>query len=195
VKNRVLDINNLSFSYKKDKYIFSNFSFSLDIGQVVSIVGESGSGKSTLFNLIANELKPNSGQIVATKSISQVYQDPYSSFHSSYSIINQIKDVANIEKIDSYLSILNINMELLLKKPYELSGGQLQRASILRALLMRPKLLLIDEPTSALDNVTSLEVMRLLMSFLDDFAILLITHDNALAKWCSDNIINIGELS
>jgi peptide/nickel transport system ATP-binding protein len=72
-----------------------------------------------------------------------------------------------------------------------LSGGQLQRASILRALLLKPDLLLADEPTSALDNVVALEVMHLLIKLLPKFGILLITHDEDLALWCSDEIIRL----
>jgi peptide/nickel transport system ATP-binding protein len=59
---------------------------------------------------------------------------------------------------------------------------------------MKPDLLLADEPTSALDNVIALDVMKLLIKFLDRFGILLITHDDEMATWCSDKIINIGEL-
>jgi len=75
-----------------------------------------------------------------------------------------------------------------MEKPHKLSGGQLQRCSILRALLQEPDLILADEPTSALDNITQLEVMKLLMGFLDRVGILLITHDEDLATWCCDSI-------
>jgi peptide/nickel transport system ATP-binding protein len=191
MSSKVLEINDLSFAYDNKKAIFKNFNLTLKLGEVISIVGESGSGKTTLFNLITNELKPNSGDIVTLGNIAQVYQDPYSSFIDSYSIINQIQDVASIENLDFYLQKLNITQQIIKSKPYQLSGGQLQRASILRALLIKPKLLLVDEPTSALDNITSLEVMRLMLGFLDSFGMLLITHDNNLAKWCSDKIVDI----
>ena len=91
------------------------------------------------------------------------------------------------------LNRLDLSKDLLDKKPHQLSGGQLQRCSILRAVLMKPDLLLADEPTSALDNIVALETMRLLVSFLDKFGILLITHDNDLALWCSDQIIRIDQ--
>ena len=190
----VLEIENLSFGYNKTNLIYDNFSLTLNKGDVVSIVGESGSGKSTLFELITDNLKPISGTINKKKTAT-IYQDPYTSFHPTYSIIKQIKDVVGQKKLDAdldfYLGKLMVDKELLYKQPKSLSGGQLQRCSILRALLLEPELLLADEPTSALDNITTLEVMKLLISFLDKFAILLITHDNDLASWCSDKIIDI----
>ncbi len=187
---RVLEIKNLSFGYQKDKLLYKNFNLEVKRGEIVSIVGESGSGKSTLFELIIGEVKPFSG-IIKKGKIAQVFQDPYSSFQPSYSIINQIEDVAEIENLDKNLEKLNLSKELIYKKPYELSGGELQRCSILRALLMKPDLLLADEPTSALDNIVQMGVMKSLVKLINEFSILLITHDRDLAKWCSDRIISI----
>lgn len=186
----VLEIRSLRFGYTQDRLLFDDFNLSLESGKLVSIVGESGRGKSTLFDLITGELKPLAGSIKKEKT-AQIYQDPYSSFHHTYSIRSQIKDVASLEGIDELLPKLGLSNDLLDKKPFELSGGQLQRCSILRAVLMRPKLILADEPTSALDNITALEVMKLLLNFLDRAGILLITHDLDLAKWCSDEIVYI----
>ena len=155
------------------------------------IVGESGAGKSTLFELILQNLKPMKGRVLVTQKISQVFQDPYSSFHPSYTLLNQIKDVADTAEIDKYLQSLNLDYKLLEKLPHKLSGGQLQRASILRAILMKPDLLLLDEPTSALDNVVQLDVMKMLINYLDDMGMLLITHDMNLASWCADEVIRI----
>ena len=188
--NNILEIKNLSFGYKKDFLLYDDFSLDLKKGEVKAIVGASGAGKSTLFELILNNLKPFSGKIKSSDA-SQVFQDPYSSFHPSYSLLNQIKDVAKLDKINDYLKNLNLKYELLLKLPHELSGGQLQRASILRAMLMKPKLLLLDEPTSALDNIIQLEVMNMLVKNLKNMGMLLITHDIELAKWCADEIIMI----
>jgi peptide/nickel transport system ATP-binding protein len=86
---------------------------------------------------------------------------------------------------------MGITTQLLDKLPHELSGGQLQRCSILRALLMQPDLLLCDEPTSALDNIIQLDVMKILMKYLDKIGILLITHDMDLAHWASDRVISL----
>ncbi len=189
--NNVLEIKNLDFAYNKDKFIYKNFNLSLEKGFIKSIVGSSGSGKSTLFELITNNLKALKGEIKASKTAC-IYQDPYSSFHPSYSIIEQIFDViaqSERKQINSFLKDLSLEKDLLEKKPHELSGGQLQRCSILRALLMKADLLLIDEPTSALDNIVAVDVMNLLIKFLPNYAILLITHDLELALWCSDEIV------
>jgi len=188
VLENVLEIEALSFGYKKDVLLFEKLSLSLKKGEIKAIVGASGAGKSTLFELIVGNLKPLGGTIVASK-ISEVFQDPYSSFHPSYSLLNQIQDVANIEDMQAYLGKMKMDAALLNKLPHELSGGQLQRASILRAMLMKPSLLLLDEPTSALDNVIQLEVMNMLIENMSECGMLLITHDMELAKWCADEII------
>lgn len=186
----VLDVANLTFGYTKDKILIENLSLTLKQGELIAVVGESGAGKSTLFELILKNLKPISGEIKVS-ACSEVFQDPYSSFHPSYSLLNQIKDVAPLDELHHYLKSMNLEYKLLEKLPHELSGGQLQRASIIRAMLMKPDLLLLDEPTSALDNVIQLEVMSMLMKHLDRMGMLLITHDLELAKWCADRVIKI----
>lgn len=187
----VLKIENLKFGYTKNVLLFDEFSLELKKGEIVSIVGESGKGKSTLFDLIAGLKKPMEGSIKSS-SLSFIFQDPYSSFHSSYSIKNQIEDVAKGElDMDMLEQTLLLEPSLLEKKPYELSGGQLQRCSIFRALSMKPDLILADEPTSALDNIVQLEVMKALVAASKEQGLLIITHDLALARWCSDRIVRL----
>jgi len=191
----VLSIEDLSFGYGKKADLYRDFSLTLDRGECLSIVGPSGSGKSTLFELIAGNLTPKKGKI-RRKKIGWIFQDPYSSFHPSYPVREQIADVCagrSIGEDDPLLSSLDLEFSLLRRLPHELSGGQLQRCSILRALLMEPDLLLCDEPTSALDNITQLETMKLLMGFLEKVGILLITHDMDLARWASDRIITLTD--
>jgi len=190
MQDSVLKIENLSFGYS-DKLLLKNFSLELKKGELVAIVGKSGVGKSTLFELIAGNLKPNNGSI-KRKSIAWIFQDPYSSFHPSYTIKEQILEVAKDEDYKKYLDKLALDESNVNALPHELSGGQLQRCSILRALLMKPDLLLCDEPTSALDNIVQLETMKLLVSLLQNLGIILITHDMDLAKWATKKIIKIG---
>jgi len=191
-EHRVLDIKNLTFGYKNSKILYKELCLHVNIGEIVSVVGASGSGKSTLFELITQNLSPQVRSITC-KEVSQIFQDPYTSFHPTYTIKNQIREVAPLEGYQEICKSLELDTKLLEQKPHKLSGGQLQRCSILRALLMKPKLLLADEPTSALDNLTQLEVMKLLVKFLDKVGILLITHDADLASWCSDRIIELED--
>ena len=186
----VLKVENLTFGYTKEKILFENFSLSLKKGELKAIVGPSGAGKSTIFELILGNLQAKTGAIKVSRC-SEVFQDPYSSFHPSYTLLNQIADVAPLDELESYLKQINLERKLLDKLPHELSGGQLQRASILRAMLMKPELLLLDEPTSALDNVVQLDVMKMLIKHLPKMGMLLITHDMDLAKWCADEVIAI----
>ncbi len=189
-KKPVLNIESLTFGYSKEKLLYEEFSLTLYEGEIVTILGPSGSGKSTLFELIAGNLKPMRGKIERER-FSQVFQDPYSSFHPTYTIKNQIEDVADMAGYMELCDNMGFDQKLLERRPHELSGGQLQRASIIRALLMKPKLLLADEPTSALDNLIQLDVMKLLLRTLKSVGILMITHDRDLAKWCSDKIIEL----
>ena len=186
----VLQIEKLSFGYSKERMLFTDFSLSLQKGELKAIVGESGVGKSTLFEVILGNLKPLKGSVKCGR-VSQIFQDPYSSFHPSYTLINQISDVASLKNLERSLLEINLDKELLYKLPHELSGGQLQRASILRAMLMEPEVLLLDEPTSALDNIIQLDVMQMLVKRLENTAMLLITHDMELASWCADELIRI----
>jgi peptide/nickel transport system ATP-binding protein len=187
----VLDIESISFGYTKDIPIFDDFSLSLKVGEIKAIVGPSGVGKSTLFELILGHRKPSRGSIQAL-FLSQVFQDPYSSFHPTYTVREQIQEVTSMEGYAELLEQMGLEESLLDALPHKLSGGQLQRCSILRALLMKPKLLLLDEPTSALDNLNQLDIMKLIVKHIEGMGVLLITHDGDLAAWCADEIITLS---
>lgn len=190
MNRNVLEIQGLEFGYTRETKIFNNFSLTLNSGEIKAIVGPSGVGKSTLFELILGRLKPQKGEIKAS-SLSQVFQDPYSSFHPTYTIREQIKEVVSMEGYGVLLSQMGLEESHLDALPHKLSGGQLQRCSILRALLMKPHLLLLDEPTSALDNLNQLDIMKLIVEHLEGMGVLLITHDEHLAQWCADEVVTL----
>lgn len=187
----VLNIQSLTFGYSKETLLFEDFNLRVEQGQIKAIVGSSGVGKSTLFELILGNYKSHKGTIKAA-SLSQVFQDPYSSFHPSYSIRDQIAEVTSMGECGELMEQMGLSEEHLNALPHKLSGGQLQRCSILRALLMKPKLLLLDEPTSALDNLNQMDIMKLIVSKLEGMGVLLITHDAHLAQWCADDIVRLG---
>lgn len=188
----VLSIENLTFGYTKESLLLDGFNLTLKAGEIKAIVGPSGAGKSTLFSLILGERKPMSG-LIRTESLSQVFQDPYTSFHPTYSIRNQIYDVAAMIGYEPLMEAMGLEETHLDALPHRLSGGQLQRCSILRALLMKPRLLLLDEPTSALDNLNQLDIMKLIVGHIEGMGVLLITHDMGLARWCADEIIRLKD--
>ena len=105
-ENCVLQLHNVTFGYTKDKLIYNNFNLRLHKNEIISIVGVSGSGKSTLFELITNNLKPIIGKI-STKKIASIYQDPYSSFHPTYTIKEQIDDVVDGYTKNELLDLLS----------------------------------------------------------------------------------------
>ena len=105
--SNILEIKNLSFGYQKDSLLFDNLNITLKKGEVKAIVGASGAGKSTIFELILQNLKPIGGTITCSR-ISEVFQDPYSSFHPSYTLLNQIKDVAPLDELEIFLSSINL---------------------------------------------------------------------------------------
>lgn len=191
MNTEVLSVESICFGYTKERPILSDFSLKLRRGEIKAIVGPSGVGKSTLFSLILGERHPSRGTIRSSR-LSQVFQDPYSSFHPTYTIREQIREVASMEGYEELLSSMGLEETYLDALPHKLSGGQLQRCSILRALLMKPELLLLDEPTSALDNLNQLDIMQLIVRNIGEMGVLLITHDADLAQWCADEIIVLG---
>ncbi len=192
---------------------------SLDLiaGEVVAVVGESGSGKSVLARMLARIVTPTSGDLVlqgtpiAIKSkrtleyasqVQLVLQDPFASMNPVHRMSNNLLRPLRIHgasKSDAprlaEAALRRVSLEppsrFLESYPHELSGGQLQRISIARALCVEPKVLLADEPISMLDVSVRLGVLNLLRGLCDNdrLAILYITHDIASARYLADSII------
>jgi peptide/nickel transport system ATP-binding protein len=192
-------------------------SLELAAGKVVAVVGESGSGKSVLARMLARIVTPTSGDLVlqgvpiAVKSkrrldyasqVQLVLQDPFASMNPvhrmSHNLLRPLR-LHGASKDDApalaEAALRRVSLEppsrFLESFPHELSGGQLQRISIARALCVEPKVLLADEPISMLDVSVRLGVLNLLRGLCDNdrLAILYITHDIASARYLADSII------
>ena len=161
----------------------SNINFSVESGEFVAIMGESGSGKTTLLNMLAALDTPTSGEIyLEDKNFSQIKEKERAAFRRNnlgfvfqdFNLLDTFTLEDNIllplvlsgtpyntmqEKLQPLAASLGIE-SLLKKYPYEVSGGQKQRAAVARALITNPKLLLADEPTGALDSKASVKLLN-----------------------------------
>jgi ABC-type oligopeptide transport system ATPase subunit len=192
--------------------------FELRPGEVVSLIGESGSGKSTLGRMILRLSRPTSGAITFEgnditglrgaglkeyyRHAQGVFQDPFSTYNPIFradrvfAMIRQsyfpgVKDAEWQDRVADAIASVNLNPDLVLGKyPHQLSGGQLQRLLVARALLLDIKLLVADEIISMLDASTRIDVLNLLADLKErGLAILFITHDLSLGNYISDQTV------
>ena len=190
-------------------------SFSVDSGQTLAVVGETGCGKSTLAKCSIGLLKPTSGSIKydgvdllrlfphyprkVRKEIQIVFQNAQGSLHplkTVKSILERMYKLyyarqPNMEELIALLNTVNLEKDVLSKKPAELSGGEKQRVALARAFVSRPKLVILDEVLSALDVSLKSTVIDLLRSLQRDFgtAYLFISHDLAVVRYMADHIL------
>ena len=184
-------------------------SFGVEQGEYVAIMGESGSGKTTLLNILAALDKPTSGSVVLDgKDLSKIKESQVAAFRrdnlgfvfQEFNLLDTFSLEDNIylplvlagkghkemqERIKPIAAQLGIT-ELLKKYPYEVSGGQKQRAAVARALITNPKLILADEPTGALDSKATDELLRLFAQInKTGQTILMVTHSVKAASHAS----------
>lgn len=180
--------------------------FSVEQGEYVAIMGESGSGKTTLLNIMASLDKPTGGQVIlAGKNMADIKQKELCAFRrdnlgfvfQDFNLLDSLSLRDNIflplvlagcdirvmeERLAPLAKKLGI-AELVEKYPYEVSGGQKQRAAVARALITRPQILLADEPTGALDSKASDRLLRIFAEVNEDGqTILMVTHSTQAAS-------------
>lgn len=195
----------------RSKPRISNVSFEIDKGQCAGLVGESGSGKSTLARILLGLEKINSGKVqIDGKSadiwrkmnrgkMSVVFQDYRSSVHPSFTVkeivaepMRLLKQEKNVDqKILSLLEQVRLPSSLLNQYAHQLSGGQLQRVCIARAISTHPSILILDEVLSSLDVSVQVQILELLETLKQelDMTILMITHDIEAAVYLCDRLL------
>ncbi|MBI0038197.1 MULTISPECIES: ABC transporter ATP-binding protein [Gilliamella] len=206
----LLDVKNLRKDYQRGSQHFSavnNVSFSMAQTDFISIMGKSGSGKTTLLNMIAGLLTPTQGKITINgtnlfelddKQVSAFRNQNIGYIPQGSSLLPNLTALENI-RLPFYLtkrenqSSLNYALDLLEKAkigylkdtyPANMSGGEMRRIAILRALICRPQLVIADEPTSDLDEESSAQIMALLTEIHQQgTGLLIVTHDNDVANY------------
>ena len=210
-------LNSSIFSTKWNKAL-NEVSFKLYKNETLGIVGSSGSGKSTLCRALIGLIKVRGGEIKIydknlesknnksykkQKNIQIIFQDPFSSLNPKMTIKNVLKDIFCIQKISDKKQIekeiklifSNLNLpfenDFLNSYPNQLSGGQLQRISLARALLLKPKILICDESINMLDASVKIEILELLRVLQEkmNLTIIFITHDLGVAKKFCDRLL------
>lgn len=173
-------------------------------GEVVAVLGPSGCGKTTLGDLLLGLLRPDAGEArrapgFASWRFQKLYQDPPSAFAPRLTLRRALADLARRHGLgpgafEAPLARLRLPAALLDRRPDEVSGGELQRFALLRALALDPVFLFADEPTSRLDPVTQEEVAALLRACASErgLGVLLVTHDAALAGKLADRVLQLG---
>ena len=215
MKEDLLIIENISKTFKVDKnkelQALKNINIKLKKGECIGIVGESGCGKSTLARIIVGIERKSSGKIIfdnkeiegisKTKDIQMIFQNPLSSFNPRMKIVDYmwepLRNYFKLSKKDSIpfikKSLIDVGLDenALEKYPHEFSGGQLQRITIARAIIIKPKLIVCDEITSALDVSVQKQILELLKKLQKDLDLsyLFIGHDLAVVQDISQKIV------
>lgn len=215
----MLQIKNISKTYKTGNLVqraLDDVSLNLRDNEFVAILGPSGSGKTTLLNIIGGLDRYDSGDLIINGISTKKYKDrDWDSYRNhtvgfvfqSYNLIPHQTVLANVELALTISGISGKERrecaikaleevglgDQLHKKPNQMSGGQMQRVSLARALVNNPDILLADEPTGALDSETSIQVMDLLKEVAKDRLVVMVTHNPELAYQYATRIVKVKD--
>lgn len=187
-----------------DRVLLEKLDLTLHRGEILGLCGPSGTGKSSLGDTLLGLLPPKAGEVTYAantprRRFQKLYQDPPSAFPAKQTLGRGLNDLMRLhgvaeETLPSLLDRLHLRSDLLDRPPGEVSGGELQRLAIARALLLDPVFLFADEPTSRLDPLTQKSVIDLLTEVARErgIAILLVSHDPALIANATDGRIEVS---
>ncbi|MEZ0169541.1 ABC transporter ATP-binding protein [Microvirga sp. TS319] len=210
----MLDIQNLNVVFGTGRLrveAVKDVSFTVKRGEAYGLVGESGSGKSTVLRAICGLAPITGGHVLVDgkevttprsrdfyRTVQMVFQDPYASLHPRHTVDRTLSEPLAIHGVkDAEARILQALKEVGLgpsfrfRYPHQLSGGQRQRIAIARALILRPKVLLLDEPTSALDASVQAEILNLLDELRRKMGLtyILVSHDLAVVAHLCERLL------
>jgi len=200
----ILEANNISFGYVSGKNILEGVNFHIYSEERVGIVAESGYGKSTFAKIFSGYLPPKSGKVLLDGKeiknqgfypVQLIYQHPEKSINPKWKIKRALSENGTPDK--KLLEILGIKDIWLDRYPNELSGGELQRIAIARAITKDTKFLIADEITAMLDGITQAQIWHSLISLSNEknIGMIIITHNIALAKRICTRIVYLRKIN
>lgn len=189
----------------RDRVILEEVNLSFG-NKIYGIQGDSGSGKSSFIQAILGLIEYEGNIFYNDKLLQKprdrkgfqiVYQNPFNSFDPTATFKSSFKEMLrwnnNSKNIEYYIEKVGLPLDYLNKKPSQLSGGELQRMAIGRAIAGLPEVLLMDEPTSALDVSTQKSILDLILSLVENTCVLFISHDLRVLDYVSDEIYILNE--
>lgn len=202
---KAIELINIVKKYGQQE-VLNSFSLDIEKGECLALMGESGSGKSTIAKIIIGLEKPNSGEVkIFEKDIEFLFQDSYNALNPRMTVEDLIYeplqfstdiDVKNKREIVlELLKQVELAPELLTRRRDELSGGQLQRVCLARALSTKPQIMIFDESLSGLDPLVQDKILDLLYKIQKEYNLtyIFISHDFRLCYFLADRIILIDK--
>ena len=199
----LIEARDIRFGYNKSATVLDGVSLSLDAGERVCLVGPSGCGKSTFSHILAGYLKPRSGEVLyAGKPLARkgfcpiqlIYQHPEKAINPRLKLGRTLFEAWSPD--DAFLEEAGISPQWLERYPVELSGGELQRFCIVRALAPATRFLIADEISTMLDVITQAQIWELLLRQIErrNLGLLAVTHSLELAERISTKIVHFKDL-
>lgn len=199
----MLEAKDLSYRYGEDSPVLCNVSLRVADGERLALLGPSGRGKSTLALLLAGYLPLQKGTITLDGAslpkdcynpIQIIYQHPEKAMDPRWKVGDTLREAWDVP--EELLTAIGAEPDWLTRWPHELSGGQLQRLSILRALSPKTRMLIADEITASLDPITQAQIWSVILRKIEKNRTMLIaiTHNEALAQRICTRMVHIEDL-
>lgn len=199
----MLEAKDLSYRYGEDSPVLCNVSLRVADGERLALLGPSGRGKSTLALLLAGYLPLQKGAITLDGAslpkdcynpIQLIYQHPEKAMDPRWKVGDTLREAWDVP--EELLTAIGAEPDWLTRWPHELSGGQLQRLSILRALSPKTRMLIADEITASLDPITQAQIWSVILREIEKNRTMLIaiTHNEALAQRICTRMVHIEDL-
>lgn len=194
---KLKDVSKTFYTELGELNVLSKINFEVNAEEIIAIVGPSGSGKSTILNLIADLLKPTTGEVEVKGDIGYMFQKDQ--LFEWRTVLKNVLLGLEIKKQNTNENIENVKkmlekydlLEFANNYPHELSGGMRQRIALIRTLAVKPSILLLDEPFSALDYQTRIKVSDDVHNMIktEKLTAILVTHDISEAIAMADRVI------